>query len=217
MAINAVHPYSLREEILHATSHGVAAMLAVIGLVLLLMKVDAGAVGIVAVSLYGGAMIMMFAASALYHSLFATRAQRFLKTLDHSAIYLKIAGGYAPFALLSLPTTTGLWVMIGAWSAAAVGIGFKLAAFFRGTGKSFNIISLVMYLAMGWAGVLMIDPLSDALPGIAINWIIAGGLAYTIGAIFYALKMVPYTHFVWHLFVVGGATCHFVAIYFFVI
>ena len=217
MTVKALHPYSLREEILHAATHGVAAVLAVVGLIFLLLKVDGGALGIVAVSLYGGAMILMFAASALYHSLFATRAQRFLKTLDHSAIYLKIAGGYAPFALLSLPTTTGIWVMVGAWGAAVVGVGFKLAAFFRGTGKSFNIISLMMYLAMGWAGVLMIGPLSDVLPGEAINWVIAGGLAYTVGAIFYALKMVPYTHVIWHLFVVAGAACHFVAIYFFVI
>lgn len=217
MTAKTLHPYSLREEVLHAVTHGLAAVLAVIGLILLLLKVDNGAVGIVAVSLYGGAMILMFAASALYHSLFATRANRFLKTLDHSAIYLKIAGGYTPFALLSLPTTTGLWVVVGAWGAAAVGVGFKLASFFRGKGKNFNIISLIMYLAMGWAGVLMIGPLSDALPDAAINWVIAGGLAYTIGAIFYALKMLPYTHVIWHLFVVAGAACHFIAIYFFVV
>lgn len=217
MTTGMMRDYSLKEEVLHAATHGIAAALAIVGLVFLLIKVDSGAVGIVAVSLYGGAMILMFAASTLYHSLFATKAQRFLKTLDHSAIYLKIAGGYAPFAMLSLPATTGMWVMVGAWGAAGVGIAFKLIAFFRGTGKSFNVISLLLYLAMGWAGVLMIGPLSEQLPSIAINWIIAGGLCYTVGAIFYAMKSVPYTHAIWHLFVVAGAACHFVAIYNFVI
>lgn len=209
--------YSLREEILHAATHGVAAALSVLGLVLLLLKADGGVADIVAVSLYGGAMIAMFLASTLYHSLFATRAQRFLKMLDHSAIYLKIAGAYSPFALISLPAATGVWVLAGAWGAAVLGVGFKWAAFVRNTGKSFNIISLLLYLAMGWAGVLIISPLSETLPGVAIDWLIAGGLAYTIGAVFYALKQVPYAHVIWHLFVVAGAACHFVAIYYYVI
>ncbi len=211
------HPYSLSEEVLHATTHGIAAVLSVFALVFLLMKVDSGAVGILAVSLYGGAMIAMFLSSTLYHSLFATKAAGFFKMLDHSAIYLKIAGSYAPFALISLPLSTGVWVMVGAWGAAAVGISLKLRAFLKQSGKRFSALSLSMYLAMGWAGVLMIVPLSDVLPAPAINWIIAGGLAYTIGAAFYAMKRWRYTHVVWHLFVVAGAACHFVAIYFYVL
>jgi hemolysin III len=217
MTVASSQAYSLREEVLHAVTHGVAALLSVFGLVLLLMKADGGVADIIAVSLYGGAMIAMFSASTLYHSLFATRAQRFLKMLDHSAIYLKIAGAYSPFALISLPAATGVWVLVGAWSAAVLGVGFKWASFVRNTGKSFNVISLLLYLAMGWAGVLIMGPLSEALPGAAIDWIIAGGLAYTIGAIFYALKRVPYTHVIWHLFVMIGAACHFVAIYFYVL
>lgn len=215
--MNAAHPYSLLEEIFHATTHGIAAVLAVVGLVFLLLKVDAGVTGIVAVSLYGGAMIAMFLASTLYHSLFATKAAGFFKMLDHSAIYLKIAGSYAPFAMISLPSAVGIWVMIGAWGAAAVGIAFKLGAFLRGGGKSFNIISLIMYLAMGWAGLLMIGPLSEALPETAVNWVLAGGLAYTVGAIFYAMKKVKFSHTIWHLFVIAGSACHFYAIYRFVI
>lgn len=217
--MNALSPqrYSLNEEILHAVTHGVAAMLSVAALVFLLLKVDSGPVGILAVSLYGGAMIAMFTTSALYHSLFATKAAAFFKMLDHSAIYLKIAGSYAPFALLSLPVSTGVWVMIGAWGAAVLGIALKLRAFIKKTGKHFNLTSLLLYLAMGWAGVLMIAPLSENLPSAAINWIIAGGLAYTVGAGFYAMKQWPYTHVVWHLFVIAGAACHFVAIYSYVI
>lgn len=217
MTAATAKPYSLSEEILHAVSHGIGAVLAVFGLVLLLMKVDSGVSGVVAVSLYGGAMIAMFLASTLYHSLFATKASRFLKMLDHSAIYLKIAGSYAPFALISLPFTTGIWVMVGAWGAAVVGIAFKLRAFLRNSHKRFSLVSLMLYLAMGWAGVLMIFPLSELLPGAAINWIIAGGLAYTVGAAFYAMKKWQYTHVVWHLFVIAGAACHFAAIYWYVI
>lgn len=217
MTASIAQQYSSREEVLHAVTHGIAALLSVAALVFLLLKVDSGPVGVVAVSLYGGAMITMFAASTLYHSLFATKAAAFFKMLDHSAIYLKIAGSYAPFALISLPTSTGIWVMVGAWGAAVVGIALKLRAFLKKTGKRFSLISLLLYLAMGWAGVLMIVPLSEALPAEAINWIIAGGLAYTVGAGFYAMKQWPYTHVIWHLFVIAGAACHFVAIYRFVI
>ncbi len=217
MTANILQQYSLREEILHAATHGVAALLSVVALVFLLMKVDSGPVGIVAVSLYGGAMIAMFTSSTLYHSLFATKAAGFFKMLDHSAIYLKIAGSYAPFALITLPVSTGVWVMVGAWGAAVLGISLKLRAFLKKTGKRFSLTSLLLYLAMGWAGILMIAPLSDALPPVAIKWIIAGGLAYTIGAVFYAMKKWPYTHVIWHLFVVAGAACHFVAIYRYVI
>ena len=209
--------YSVREEIMHAVTHGIAAMLSVAALAFLLMKVDSGPLGILAVSLYGGAMIAMFTTSTLYHSLFATKAAGFFKMLDHSAIYLKIAGAYSPFALIALPVSTGIWVMVGAWAAAVLGIALKLRAFVKKTGKRFSLISLLLYLAMGWAGVLMIGPLSEQLPSVAINWVIAGGLAYTIGAGFYAMKSWPYTHVVWHLFVVAGAACHFVAIYGYVI
>lgn len=217
MTANILQQYSLREEILHAVTHGVAALLSVAALVFLLLKVDSGPVGIVAVSLYGGAMIAMFTTSTLYHSLFATKAAGFFKMLDHSAIYLKIAGSYAPFALITLPVSTGVWVMVGAWGAAVLGISLKLRAFLKKTGKRFSLTSLLLYLAMGWAGILMIAPLSDALPPVAIQWIIAGGLAYTIGAVFYAMKKWRYTHVIWHLFVVAGAACHFVAIYRYVI
>lgn len=217
MTGSTLQQYSLNEEIMHAVTHGIAAMLSVAGLAFLLMKVDSGPIGVVAVSLYGGAMIAMFTTSTLYHSLFATKAAGFFKMLDHSAIYLKIAGAYSPFALISLPVSTGIWVMVGAWVAAALGIALKLRAFIKKTGKRFSLTSLLLYLAMGWAGVLMIAPLSEQLPSAAINWIIAGGLAYTIGAGFYAMKSWPYTHVVWHLFVVAGAACHFVAIYGYVV
>ena len=131
MTALSIQQYSLREEILHAVTHGIAAMLSVAALAFLLMKVDSGPLGVLAVSLYGGAMIAMFTTSTLYHSLFATKAAAFFKMLDHSAIYLKIAGSYAPFALISLPLSTGVWVMVGAWGAAVLGISLKLRAFLK--------------------------------------------------------------------------------------
>ncbi|WP_286830758.1 MULTISPECIES: PAQR family membrane homeostasis protein TrhA [Kordiimonas] len=211
--------YSLGEEVTHAISHGVAAVAAIVGLVFLVMKAAAvgGALEITAVALYAGCMIFMFTASTLYHSLFQTKARDFFKMLDHSAIYFKIAGTYTPFALVTLPISLGAWVAAGAWSAALLGTVLKARAYVKKSAKNFSPVSLGLYLAMGWAAVLMMGELSDRLPGAAIWWIIAGGLAYTLGAIFYALKKVPYTHAVWHLFVVAGAACHFIAIYLYVI
>ncbi|NVJ97521.1 MAG: hemolysin III family protein [Alphaproteobacteria bacterium] len=215
----ASQDYSIGEEIAHAVSHGLAALAAMVGLVFLVMKAaeTGGAVEVTAAAMYAGCMVFMFTASTLYHSFFMTRARAFLKMLDHSAIYFKIAGTYTPFALVTLPTALGGWVMAGVWSAALLGTALKARAFFKKTAKKFSAVSLTLYLAMGWAAVLMMGELSDRLPEAAINWIIAGGLAYTVGAIFYALKKIRYTHAIWHGFVVAGAACHFVAIYQYVI
>jgi len=211
--------YSLAEEVTHAVTHGVGALLAVAALVVLVMKAahTGGAQEIVAVSLYAGFTIVMYLASTLYHSLFKTKARGFFKLLDHSAIYFKIAGTYTPFALITLPTTVGVWVMIGAWGAAVLGAALKARAFVRKAAKKFSPLSLGLYLAMGWAGVLMLGELRDRLPGAAIWWVVAGGLCYTVGAVFYALKRIPYTHAVWHVFVLAGSACHFIAIYEYVV
>jgi len=219
MAAAPIRDYSLGEEISHAISHGVAALLALIGLVFLLIKAAdvGGAREVTAAAVYAGSMAVMFTASTLYHSLFMTKAKRFLKMVDHSSIYLKIAGTYTPFALLTLPATQGAWVLAGAWGAAGLGTFLKARAFFKKTAKKFSPLSLGLYLAMGWAAVLMIEDLVAALPGTAIWLIVIGGLCYTVGAAFYALKRIPYTHAVWHVFVVAGAACHFAAIYCYVI
>lgn len=211
--------YSLGEEVAHAVSHGLAAVASVVGLVFLLIKAaeTGGALEITAAAMYAGCMIFMFTASTLYHSLFRTRARAFLKMLDHTAIYFKIAGTYTPFALVTLPLAFGGWVMAGVWSAALLGAILKVRAFARKTARKFNPVSLGLYLAMGWAAVLMMGELSARLPSEAIGWIIAGGIAYTVGAVFYALKKVRYTHAVWHALVVVGAACHFIAIYLYVI
>jgi hemolysin III len=210
--------YSALEELLSASTHAVGALLGVAALVVLLVKTGGhGALAITAVSIYGGCMIFMYASSAAYHSSANSKYEHFLKMLDHTAIYFKIAGSYTPFALISLPAATGWWVIAGAWGAALTGTVFKLVAYLRRSGKSFNWVSLALYLLMGWAGVMIVAPLSEVLPADALFWLFAGGGCYTVGAVFYALKSVPYFHTVWHLFVLGGSACHFVAIYCYVV
>lgn len=218
MTAKQIRNYSPSEEVWHAVTHGIGAVLAAVALVFLILKAaDVGGVSaMVAAALYGGFMLVMYVCSTLYHSFFKSRLQPFFKFLDHSAIYFKIAGAYTPFALITLPTTVGIWVMVGAWGAAVLGAGLKFKAYLNKSGKKFSPVSLILYLAMGWAGVLMIGELIDRLPGAAIWWLIAGGICYTVGAIFYALKRVPYTHAVWHVFVMAGSACHFVTIYVYV-
>ena len=210
--------YSVREEVLHATTHGIGAVLAVVAAVFLLLKASGqGNMALVAVSIYAVSMMLMFLSSTLYHAAFNSPLQPFFKMLDHSSIYFKIAGSYTPFALISLPAGTGLWVAAGAWAAALAGTMFKLVTYLRKTGGRYKGVSLAFYLIMGWAGVLMISPLATALAGAGIYWVIAGGIFYTVGAIFYAIKSVAYFHAVWHVFVMAGSACHFVAIYCYVL
>jgi hemolysin III len=210
--------YSAREEFLHALTHGIGAFLSLFAILFLVLKAGSdGAAAMFAVGLYGVTMLIMFGASTLYHAFPASRHAPLLKMLDHSAIYFKIAGTYTPFALITLPTLAGAWTMAGIWGAAFFGTGFKIAAYVRKTGKSFSPVSLATYLVMGWASVFIIQELVERLEPLAMTWLIAGGLCYTVGAIFYALKKIPYTHTIWHLFVMAGAACHFVVIYYFVI
>jgi len=210
--------YSVREEILHAATHGIGAGLAAVAAVFLFVKVNGqGGMALVAISIYAASMILMFLSSTLYHAAYNSRHQSFLKMLDHSAIYFKIAGSYTPFALISLPASTGLWVAGSAWAAALAGTVFKVVGYLRKSSGRYKAVSLVLYLTMGWAGLLMISPLAAVLDVAGIYWVIAGGVFYTVGAIFYAVKSVAYFHAIWHLFVMAGSACHFVAIYFFVL
>ncbi|WP_417458387.1 PAQR family membrane homeostasis protein TrhA [Kordiimonas sp.] len=213
-----IRNYSPSEEVWHAVTHGIGAILAAVALVFLILKAaDVGGISVmVAAALYGGFMLVMYVCSTLYHSFFKSRLQPFFKFLDHSAIYFKIAGAYTPFALITLPTAVGVWVMIGAWGAAILGAALKFRAYLNKSGKKFSPVSLLLYLGMGWAGVLMIGELMDRLPSAAIWWLMAGGVCYTVGALFYALKRVPYTHAVWHVFVMAGSACHFITIYVYV-
>lgn len=206
-----VKAYSVLEEWLHSISHGVGCVLAIVGLVYLIMRSD-GALSVTASSIYGGSLILMFLASTVYHAVSHHKAKQWFKLFDHSAIYLLIAGTYTPFLLVSLGGWLG-WISIGViWAIAIAGVAFKCFARHR-----FPKLSVITYLVMGWLAVLLIYPLYQALPGGGMWLLVAGGVFFSVGVIFYVAKHLKFTHAIWHLFVVFGCTCHYFSIYHFVI
>lgn len=206
--------YSVKEEVANAISHGVGLILGIVGLVLLLVKaVDhrADALTIVSMSIYGGSMIALFLASTLYHAIPHQNAKRWLKTFDHCAIYLLIAGSYTPFLLVSLRTPLAFGLMIVIWSIALIGIIMKIAFVYR-----FKRLSLVTYLTMGWLSLIVIYQLALNLDVGGLTLLAAGGGVYSLGVIFYVAKRIPYNHAIWHAFVLAGCACHFLAIYLYI-
>lgn len=202
--------YTLGEEIAHSVTHGLGALLSVLGLVLLLLRAAAGGDPwrIVSFAIFGAAMIVLYTSSTLYHALVPPRARRVFKILDHSAIYLLIAGTYTPYLLVCLRGGWG-WSLFGViWGLAAAGIVFK--AFFAGR---FKLVSTIVYLGMGWLVIIAIKPLLQSVPAGGLAWLLAGGAAYSLGTIFYLRKGMKYSHAVWHLFVLAGTICHFWSIY----
>jgi hemolysin III len=157
-------------------------------------------------------MIALFLASTLYHALYATRHRAVFRTLDHCAIYLLIAGTYTPFLLVSLRGTTGWWLFGTIWTLATAGIVAKLWF-----GGRFPRLSLAGYLAMGWLALIATPQVVEAVGGGGMRWLIAGGLSYSIGAGFYAAKKLPYHHAIWHVFVLIGGVCHFLAVIWYVL
>lgn len=157
-------------------------------------------------------MVLLFSASMLYHMATAADRRYFYKKLDHTAIYYLIAGTYTPFLSIAIPTQKAQYLLIVLWIIALIGTLFKLVFINR-----FHKISLIAYLAMGWLAVLVMDNMQAYLSSQALNFLLIGGIAYTVGALFYALKRVRYTHAIWHVFVLIGAGTHFLAIYLYVI
>lgn len=211
--------YSALEEALHAATHGVGIVLAVIALVFLVLKasVFGGVVEVTAVSIYGGAAVLLYLASTIYHASFNSVFQPFLEVVDHAAIYLKIAGSYTPFAMLTLPEGSGKMILIAVWSIAALGVALKFVAHFFSNMRKYDWLSLASYVGMGWIGIFVIHQLLSGLPLAGFLWLIAGGLCYTVGAVFYRWKSRRYTHTIFHVFVLAGSICHFISIYGFVL
>jgi len=210
----SVSDYSVKEEVANAISHGIGLILGIVGLVLLLLKAfahSADALTITSMSIYGGSMIALFLASTLYHAIPHQRAKRWLKTFDHCAIYLLIAGSYTPFLLVSLRTPLAISLMIVIWSIALIGILFKVAFIYR-----FEKLSLVTYLAMGWLSLVVIYQLALNLDIGGLTLLALGGVVYSLGVIFYVAQRIPYNHAIWHGFVLGGCACHFMAIYLYI-
>ena len=211
MTSNKHFPYSLNEEIWNVASHAMGFALAIVGLVFLVLRAE-GTTAVTSVSIYGGTLVFMFLASTVYHAITHPKSKRVLKVIDHSAIYLLIAGTYTPFLLISLEGILSLAAIIFIWTLAIIGVGFKLFA-----GHKFPKVSLATYLFMGWFAVLLGYPLYLAVPSGGLWLLVAGGLLFSLGVLFYTQKHKQYTHAIWHMFVVGGCLCHFYSVYYFVV
>ncbi len=201
-------PQSTGEEIANATSHGIGFLLALIALpVLIVRAVPHGAAAIVGASIFASTLALLYLASTLYHALRAPRAKRVLRVLDHAAIYLLIAGTYTPFTLGVLRGAWG-WSLFGViWGLAVAGIVLKSTI-----GMRFPKLSLAVYLTMGWLVVIAAKPLVTHVPPAGLAWLLGGGLAYSAGVAFYARPNARYAHFLWHLAVLAGTVCHFIAV-----
>jgi hemolysin III len=207
--VHDLEPWKLGEAIANSVTHGIGAMLSAIGLIALIVMASmrGGARLIVSVSVYGVTLCLLYLISTLYHAIRAPRARRIFRVLDHDSIYLLIAGTYTPFTLIVLRGGWG-WTLFGlVWAIAAAGIVLKAFA----TGR-FEGLSSALYILMGWLVIIAIKPLLRTLPLTGFLWLMAGGVFYTGGVAFYAKDRIPYFHFVWHLFVLGGSVCHFVAV-----
>jgi len=201
--------FSRGEEIAHAITHGLGALLSVACLVVLIVLAvqNGSARMVVGVTIFGATMVILYAASTLYHALTPPRAKFVFELMDHAAIYLLIAGTYTPFCLSVLSDGWG-WTLFGiGWGLAAIGIVYEVV--FR---RPWKKLSLAFYLALGWLVAIAIKPLMASLPAPALWLLLLGGVSYSAGAVFYAWRGFPYHHAVWHLFVLGGSALHSICI-----
>ena len=201
--------YSVAEELVHAITHGIGVILSIVGLSwMLYVSINvADPWRIVASSIYGVTLITLFLASTLYHSMYASRHREIFKLLDHCAIYLLIAGTYTPFLLVAMRSSTGWWIFGTIWALATAGIVKKL--WFR---HRFPKIALASYLVMGWLIVVAAPQVAEAIGPHGMAWLVAGGVSYSVGAIFYVVERIPFNHAIWHVFVLVGGICHFLGV-----
>jgi len=200
---------SFGEEIANSISHGVGLLAAIIAAVVLVFSASQqdGAARIVGTSVFAATMVLLYLTSTLYHALPRNRAKRVFQVLDHIVIFLMIAGTYTPFTLGVLRGTWG-WTLFGlVWGLAFAGVVLTAAG-----GVRYPKLRTGLYLAMGWLILIAIKPLWLRMPSLGLFWLLAGGIAYMVGMVFYAAKRVRYSHFVWHLFVITGTACHFIAV-----
>ena len=205
----AHRPQTFGEELANAISHGIGFALAVASLPLLVVfgTPSGGAMNVVAACVFSATMMLLYFVSTLYHAMPAGRAKALLNRLDHAAIYVFIAGSYTPFVFGVLHGPWG-WSLFGVvWALAALGVTAKLM-----NRLSHPLLSTGLYVAMGWVAIVAAGPLLGRMPAAGIAWLVAGGLAYTAGAVVFLFdSRLRYGHFAWHLFVLAGSTCHFFA------
>ncbi len=206
--------YSRAEEIAHSVSHGIGIPLAIAGLAVLVARAarHGSPIVITSAAVFGSTLVLLYAASTLYHAIQVERAKRVLRVIDHSSIYLLIAGTYTPFTLGPLLGPWG-WSLFGVvWGSAIVGILWKSLALGRAP-----VFSVVLYVAMGWCVVVAFRPLVARLPDGGLTLLLAGGVCYTFGIVFFAWERLRYHHLIWHLFVLAGSVCHYFAVLHYVI
>lgn len=204
--------YTVKEEIANGITHGLGVLFGIASLIALLVismgKKDT--ISIVAFSIYGACLILMYLSSTLYHSIPNERAKKVLRVFDHSSIFLFIAGTYTPIALLTMNGNLRIGILVAVWSIAIFGVIFKIFTF--GKFDRFKALSLGLYIGMGWIAVFTIKPIIEMTSIGFFMWILGGGLLYTLGTIFYSIKKIPYHHAIWHLFVLAASVIHFVGI-----
>ena len=200
------HP---REELANALTHGVGAAAALAGGAVLVTLAATRGDGwqLAGAIVFGVALLLLYTASTLYHAIQHPVAKGRLKVFDHCAIYLLIAGTYTPFTLVGLRGSIGWWLFATIWALALFGVVFKL--FYTGR---FKRLSTLVYIAMGWLVVVAARPMLQALDGATLVWLLAGGIAYTLGTVFYLRPQLRYAHAIWHAFVIAGSVCHYTAV-----
>lgn len=201
------------EELINSITHGIGVIASIVGLVFLLRPFGdtLSALELGSYITYGSSMIILFLASCVYHGVRNKKLKEIFKLVDHCAIYLLIAGSYTPILLITIQGTLAnvfMWII---WSIVVVGIVFKLSC-----GHKFQKLSLLSYLAMGWCALFLIYELWLKLPAGGFALLVAGGIVYSLGTIFYANHKIPYNHAIWHLFVLGGASCHYFMVFYYV-
>ncbi|MCX7653914.1 MAG: hemolysin III family protein [Fervidobacterium sp.] len=202
--------YSIGEEIANSVTHGIGAILGIAGLVVLIVfgGLSKDPLKITSFAIYGASLIIMYLASTLYHSIQHKAAKKVLEIIDHSAIYLLIAGTYTPFTLIPLKGRIGWIIFTIVWALSIVGVVLKV--FFV---KKFMILSTIVYIALGWFIVFAFKPLVNSVSKLTIWLLVFGGLSYTLGTIFYIFRRLRYGHMIWHLFVLFGSILHFFAVF----
>lgn len=202
-------PQSVGEEIANAVSHGAGLLAALVAAPFLVAQAARrdGVAALLGASVFAATMVALYLASTVYHALPRGGAKRVFRVIEHGAIFLLIAGTYTPFTLGVLRGPWGWTLFALVWGLAAAGIVFKVAG-----GMRHPIVSTSLYVAMGWLVVIAIRPLALRVPLTGLAWLATGGLAYTVGVAFYASKRMRFSHFVWHLFVLAGTTCHYWAV-----
>lgn len=206
--------YSPLEERINIISHAFGLLLSIVALVLLVERAIpyGNTLYVVSFAIFGISLISLYAASTFYHSTRSPRLRARLRIVDHATIYVLIAGTYTPFALVTLNGPVGWTIFTVSWTMAVSGIVLKL--FF--TGK-YELLSTLMYVFMGWIVIFVLKPVVNNLPVAGLVWLVAGGMSYTLGAVIYSIKKVSFNHSIFHIFVLAGSFCHFMAIYYYVL